>query len=223
MKTLSQPALKRGDVLDGKYVLRDCLGHGGMGSVFLAEQPALCRKVAIKVLYPELARSPEHAARMRDEAIAACHVRSPHCLNVIDCSVLPDGSHFWRTADCRIGPLRRRRGPLRDADWRDAVRRRHGQRDHGPARVRCRRSAVAAAARSEHPGPARSRGDASAREAARGALPRRRNLCAGCAGGVGHPAAVAGHRATKSPSASRVADEQLQRAASQTAHGARIR
>jgi serine/threonine-protein kinase len=94
MQTLSSPALRQGDVLDGKYVLRDRIGHGGMGSVFLAEQPALGRKVAIKVLHPELARCPAHAARIRDEAIAACHVRSSHCLSVIDCSMLPDGSSY---------------------------------------------------------------------------------------------------------------------------------
>jgi eukaryotic-like serine/threonine-protein kinase len=94
MTTLSHAALKQGDVLDGKYVVRDCIGQGGMGSVFLAEQPALGRKVAIKVLHPELARCPAHAARIRDEAIAARHVRSSHCLNVLDCSALPDGGSY---------------------------------------------------------------------------------------------------------------------------------
>ena len=94
MPALSHPALNQGDVLDGKYVLRDCIGHGGMGSVFLAEQPALGRTVAIKVLHPELAQCPAHAARIRNEAVAASHVRSSHCLNVIDCSALPDGGSY---------------------------------------------------------------------------------------------------------------------------------
>lgn len=94
MKTVPHPAVKQGDVLDGKYMLGDCIGHGGMGSVFLAEQPALGRKVAIKVLHPELARCPAHAGRIRDEAITASHVRSSHCLNVIDCSALPEGGSY---------------------------------------------------------------------------------------------------------------------------------
>ena len=91
---LSPPALKHGDVLDGRYVLGDCIGQGGMGSVFLAAQLALGRTVAIKVLHPEIARSPAHARRIRDEAIVAGQVRSAHCLNVIDCSTLPDGASY---------------------------------------------------------------------------------------------------------------------------------
>ncbi|HET9623015.1 MAG TPA: serine/threonine-protein kinase [Kofleriaceae bacterium] len=83
--------LRPGDVLDGKYVVRDCIGEGGMSSVFLADQPALARQVAIKVLRADLAASPRHAQRIHDEAVAACHVRNPHSLAVIDCNVTPDG------------------------------------------------------------------------------------------------------------------------------------
>jgi serine/threonine-protein kinase len=88
------PALKAGDVLDGKYVLRDRIGEGGMGSVFLADQPALERTVAIKVLHPELVGSPSHAQRLRDEASTACRVRDPHCVAVLDASELPDGTPY---------------------------------------------------------------------------------------------------------------------------------
>jgi serine/threonine-protein kinase len=86
--------LQQGDVLDGKYVLRDPLGEGGMGSVFLADQPALERTVAIKVLHPRLAGCRAHAEQMREEAVAASRVRSPHCVAVIDCSTLPDGTPY---------------------------------------------------------------------------------------------------------------------------------
>jgi serine/threonine protein kinase len=90
----SSSTLKQGDVLDGRYVLGDCIGQGGMGSVFLAAQLALARTVAIKVLHPEIARRPAHARRIRDEAIVAGQVRSAHCLNVIDCNTLPDGGSY---------------------------------------------------------------------------------------------------------------------------------
>src|ERR1044071_9668990 len=63
--------LRPGDVLDGKYVLRAQIGDGGMGDVFLADQPALERTVAIKVLHPEVALSPVHVRRSRNEARAA--------------------------------------------------------------------------------------------------------------------------------------------------------
>jgi serine/threonine protein kinase len=91
---LSPPALKQGDVLDGRYVLGDCIGQGGMGSVYLAAQLTLARTVAIKVLHPEIARCPAHARRIRNEAITAGQVRSAHCINVIDCSTLPDGASY---------------------------------------------------------------------------------------------------------------------------------
>lgn len=86
--------LKPGDVLDGKYVLREVLGQGGMGSVFRADQPALARSVAIKVLHPELAASPVHARRLRNEASAASWVRSPRCAAVLDDGTLPDGAPY---------------------------------------------------------------------------------------------------------------------------------
>ena len=86
--------LKPGDVIDGRYVVRERIGQGGMGSVFVADQPALQRSVAIKVLQPELAGISTHARRFRDEAVIACHVRSPHCVEVFDSGVLPDGTPY---------------------------------------------------------------------------------------------------------------------------------
>lgn len=65
-----------------------------MGVVFLADQPALNRSVAIKVLHPELIGVPDLARRMHEEALLASHVRSPHCVEVFDCSVLPDGTPY---------------------------------------------------------------------------------------------------------------------------------
>src|SRR4051794_10883904 len=86
--------LRPGEVIDGRYVLRGCIGEGGMGSVFLASQPGLERMVAIKVLHPELADGPVHARRLRDEARAAYRVRSASCVGVIDCGDLPDGAPY---------------------------------------------------------------------------------------------------------------------------------
>jgi len=94
MLMASDRTLKQGDILDDRYVLRDCIGAGGMGSVFLAEQPALGRTVAIKVLHPELAACPRQAGRIREEAIAACRARNPHSVAVIDYGALPDGTPY---------------------------------------------------------------------------------------------------------------------------------
>ena len=94
MQSTGGAGLSPGDVLDGRYVLRAQIGDGGMGHVFLADQPALERTVAIKVLHSELARSAVHVRRFRNEARAACRVRSPRCVAVIDQGTLPDGAPY---------------------------------------------------------------------------------------------------------------------------------
>lgn len=80
-------------MLDGRYVLRERIGQGGMSSVFLADQPALERTVAIKIL-----RSDVEACRdveiVHGEAVAASRIRSPHCVAVIDYGVLADGTPY---------------------------------------------------------------------------------------------------------------------------------
>jgi serine/threonine-protein kinase len=53
--------------LGERYRLADVLGRGGFGVVFAAEEPALGRAVAIKVLRPELA-APIIRERFRREA-----------------------------------------------------------------------------------------------------------------------------------------------------------
>jgi serine/threonine-protein kinase len=83
-----------GTTLDGRYTLRDCIAQGGMGRVYVAEQPALERTVAVKLLHPELAQRREYARCLREEAIAAGRIRSPHCVKVIDCGALPDGTPY---------------------------------------------------------------------------------------------------------------------------------
>jgi serine/threonine protein kinase len=83
-----------GDVLAGKYVLRERLGQGGMGVVFRADQPALGRSVAIKVLHPELARNEWSARRFCDEAIAASRVTHPGAVSVIEYELTGDTPFF---------------------------------------------------------------------------------------------------------------------------------
>jgi serine/threonine protein kinase len=89
----STPALQEGAVLDGRYVLRERIGQGGMSSVFLADQPALERTVAIKILRSDV-EACRDAGIVHSEADAASRVRSPHCVAVIDCSVLADGTPY---------------------------------------------------------------------------------------------------------------------------------
>jgi tetratricopeptide (TPR) repeat protein len=70
----------------GRYRVRHVLGVGGMGAVYVAEDPALGRLVAVKVPRPEwFGGAPERAqARFLREARAAAHVRHPNVCAVHD-------------------------------------------------------------------------------------------------------------------------------------------
>jgi hypothetical protein len=85
---------KPGDVLAGRYVVKERIGEGGMGIVFRAEQPALARTVAIKLLHPELASDEVFTRRFQDEARAASRVRHAGSVAVLDCDITPDGAPF---------------------------------------------------------------------------------------------------------------------------------
>jgi len=71
-----------GDVLEGKWRIDGSLGSGGMGSVFLAQDLGLDRKVAIKVLAPKFAADPGFAARFEREAQATAKLEHPNIVPI---------------------------------------------------------------------------------------------------------------------------------------------
>jgi hypothetical protein len=85
---------RTGEVLAGKYVLREHIGEGGMGVVYLADQPTLARAVAIKIMHPELAANAALVRRFHNEAVAACRVAHPGVVAIFDCGVTPQGTPF---------------------------------------------------------------------------------------------------------------------------------
>ena len=64
------------------YRVRRLIGSGGMGLVFLAEDTQLLRPVAVKVIRPELASSPEAAARFVREARPAAAIEHDHIVTI---------------------------------------------------------------------------------------------------------------------------------------------
>jgi serine/threonine-protein kinase len=64
------------------YEVRGVIGHGGMGVVLKASDPALDRLVAIKVLAPALAVRATHRQRFTREGQAAAAVRHDHVVTV---------------------------------------------------------------------------------------------------------------------------------------------
>jgi hypothetical protein len=66
----------------GRYRVVRVLGHGGMGVVFQAEDTALCRLVALKVMLPVVAASATHRRRFLREAQAAAAIQHDHIVTI---------------------------------------------------------------------------------------------------------------------------------------------
>src|SRR5687767_11066020 len=78
----------------GRYRITQLLGQGGMGRVYLAVQPAIGSRVAIKLLNEETARRADLVERFFDEARAVNMIRHEHIVGVIDLQQLPDGRPY---------------------------------------------------------------------------------------------------------------------------------
>jgi serine/threonine-protein kinase len=88
------PASLIGTVISGRYRIEKLLGEGGMGSVYRAEHTHMRKRLAIKVLHPEMSRLPEVVARFEREAMAAAHIDHPNVATATDFGKLDDGSFF---------------------------------------------------------------------------------------------------------------------------------
>ena len=66
----------------GPYEIRSQLGQGGMGVVYLAQEPRLDRQVAIKVLPPDLTRDDTAKQRFLQEAKAASALDHTNICNI---------------------------------------------------------------------------------------------------------------------------------------------
>src|SRR5262245_33956364 len=73
-----------GRLLDGKYRLEELCGRGGMGAVYRATHVGTGRRVAVKVIAPELAGNSEFIERFRGEAKTIGRLRHPNIVNVTD-------------------------------------------------------------------------------------------------------------------------------------------
>ena len=80
---LTPRSVRPGDVL-GRYELGEEIGEGGMATVFRARDRELRRDVAIKVLFPHLARRTEIVRRFHREARAAAGLEHPNILRIYD-------------------------------------------------------------------------------------------------------------------------------------------
>ena len=111
--SVGQDQFKPGQRLGGFEILEG-IGRGGMGSVYLAEDTRLRRKVALKVILPELADQPDFRRRFEAEARAAAAIEHPNLVPVYAAGLL-DGHLFLAmrfVAGQNLNQALDRHGPL---------------------------------------------------------------------------------------------------------------
>jgi eukaryotic-like serine/threonine-protein kinase len=109
----------RGKIIDGRYVLGESLGSGGMGEVYLAHDGVLERDVALKVLRSQYAGDEEFAERFRREARSAASLSHPNIVQVYDRGETEDGTSYIAMEYVPGGTLKEqigRRGPFGDRE-----------------------------------------------------------------------------------------------------------
>ena len=73
-----------GKILDGRWLIEEKIGEGGMGEVFRGKQVSVDREVAIKVLRPAMAVSEEYVSRFFREANMASQISHPNFVTLYD-------------------------------------------------------------------------------------------------------------------------------------------
>ena len=87
--SLNLGVLRPGTVF-GRYVITRLIGRGGMGCVYEAEHAQLKKRVALKTLHPEHARSDVTRSRFLREGEMAARIRHPNVVDVTDVGVEGD-------------------------------------------------------------------------------------------------------------------------------------
>jgi len=79
----------------GRYRLLKRIGKGGMGEVWRAEDRALRRSVALKILPQEAGRKPSAVARFEREIQATASIAHPNVVRIHDWGVTDDGVWYY--------------------------------------------------------------------------------------------------------------------------------
>lgn len=79
----------------GQYDLKQRLGQGGMGEVYLAEHALLKRPCAIKVIRPDQADNPATLQRFLREVQATAGLTHPNTVQIFDYGQADDGTVFY--------------------------------------------------------------------------------------------------------------------------------
>jgi eukaryotic-like serine/threonine-protein kinase len=99
----------------GKYVIEEKIGEGGMGEVWSGKNPEINKRVAIKVLNPQLLANTQAIARFKREALAVNEIRHKNLVDIFDIGEMPDGRPYFVMEHLIGEPLDvylKRKGPL---------------------------------------------------------------------------------------------------------------
>lgn len=91
----------------GHRLLR-VIGHGGMSTVYLAEQVSLGRKVALKVMLPEALADEVSRSRFEHEARTIARLQHPHIVGIHEVGRTEDGLPFYSMPHLPRGHLAQR-------------------------------------------------------------------------------------------------------------------
>src|SRR6202165_1929998 len=92
--SITTPPRIPGERYIGKYRVKGELGRGGMGAVYLAEQPGLGREVAIKELIRSAAADPVALQRFLQEAQVMARTSHPNLVQVHDLEIMGDANYI---------------------------------------------------------------------------------------------------------------------------------
>ena len=104
-----------GRILAGRYAIERVIGRGGMGIVYEARHVTVGRRVAVKVLRPDLARNAEATMRFQREAQVAGSIGHEHIVEVFDFGYSDEGDAYIAMElleGTDLGALVRESGPL---------------------------------------------------------------------------------------------------------------
>lgn len=99
----------------GQYQLKQLIGSGGMGEVYLAEHQLMKRPCAIKVIRPEKAGDPKVLARFEREVQATARLSHWNTIDIFDYGRADDGTFYYvmeYLPGMNLAELVRRHGPL---------------------------------------------------------------------------------------------------------------
>lgn len=84
-----------GTTIDKRYRVEKKIAEGGMGSIYLATQVRIKRKIALKILHPELARDKKFLNRFKNEAVTSAGLKHENIVQVIDSGPVPVRDTFF--------------------------------------------------------------------------------------------------------------------------------